>query len=212
MFRPLTALSLTLLLASAQIATAQDADTAAPETPDAPSDSAQPDASTLDSVLDMGQPVISGPALGQRYVKESFGDWALACVKTQDPVDPCSLVQTLLGQNGNAVAEISLFRLEEGGQVAAAATVIVPLETLLPGQLTIAVDNGIAKRYEYQFCNQVGCIARIGLTDQDVSEYKKGGAATVSIVPALAPDQVISLQMSLIGFTAGYDAVDIVQN
>ena len=110
------------------------------------------------------------------------------------------------------MAEISLFRLEGGGQAVAGASVIVPLETLLPAQLTIAVDGAPGKRYNYSFCNPIGCVAQIGLTAEDVAAFKKGTEATVALVPAPAPDQVVKLKLSLKGFTAGYDTVDVVQN
>lgn len=200
MSKSLIALSLTALTLSAGIAAAQD------QTPteEAPAPAAE-------TPLDMGQPVEQGPALGQRYVKESHGDWNLACIKTEAEVDPCSLVQILVDETSNPVAEVSLFRLE-GGQAAAGATVIVPLETYLPGQLTISVDGASAKRYNYQFCNQIGCIAQIGLTQDDVNAYKAGAKATVTLIPAPAPDRPITLEMSLSGFTAGYDVVDVVKN
>ncbi|MEX0318347.1 MAG: invasion associated locus B family protein [Ruegeria sp.] len=164
-------------------------------------------------VLDLGQPVQDGETpVGQRYSREKHGDWDLACVKTQSDEDPCSLLQILNGPEGNPMAEFSMFRLE-GRQVAVAgATVIVPLETLLPAQLTISVDGGPGKRYNYSYCAPVGCIAQIGLTQEDINAMKKGTEATISLVPAPAPDQVITLKMSLKGFTAGYNVVDVVSN
>ncbi|WP_425046303.1 invasion associated locus B family protein [Primorskyibacter sp. S87] len=165
-----------------------------------------------DQVLDMGQAVPEGPKLGERYATQKFGDWNLACIKTEGPEDPCSLLQILNDQAGNQIAEISLFRLENGGQAVAGATVIVPLETLLPAQLTISVDGAPGKRYAYSFCNPIGCIAQLGLTEQDIEAFKKGSEATVSLVPAPAPDQTVELKLSLQGFTAGYDIVDVVKN
>lgn len=162
-------------------------------------------------VLDLGQPA-DGPQLGQRYSKQQYGDWDLACIKTEAETDPCSLFQVMMDEQGNPLAEISLFRLENSGPAVAGATVVVPLETLLQAQLTLSVDGGAGKRYHYAFCNQVGCVSQIGLTAQDIESFKKGGQATVTIVPALAPDQKVSATMSLIGFTDGYDAVDVVQN
>lgn len=193
MFKKLIPLSLISALALAHSAIAQE--TAAP---DAGAD------------LDMGQPVSTGPALGERYVKETFGDWKLACVKTDTGADPCTIVQLLLNQEGNPLAEVTMFKIDQGLAVAG-ATIIVPLETLLPRQLTISVDGASAKRYEYQFCNQVGCFAQIGLSGEDVEAFKKGNEAVVTIVPALAPDQVMSMTMSLSGFTAGYDALELVK-
>lgn len=197
MFRILTALSLPVLLAAADVATAQQ--TAAP---------AQPGA---ESQLDMGQPLSSGPAVGQRYVKQAFGDWNLTCIRTDTGSDPCSMTQLLLDQTGNPVSEVSLFRIE-GAQAVAGATVIVPLETFLPAQLTIAVDGNPAKRYSYQFCTQAGCVSQVGLTQEDIDAFKKGRTATVTLVPAPAPDQVIALQMSLSGFTAAFEQVDVLNN
>lgn len=162
--------------------------------------------------LDLGQPISDGPKLGERYSREKFGDWDMACIKTEAEVDPCSLLQILKDETGNSVAEVSLFRLEGGGQAVAGATIIVPLETLLPAQLTISIDGGSGKRYNYSFCNQIGCIAQIGLTEDDIQAFKKGNAATVSLVPAPAPDQTVVLNMSLAGFTAGFGAVDVVKN
>ena len=40
-----------------------------------------------------------------------------------------------------------------------------------------------------------------------IEGFKKGSAATVTIVPVGAPDQKVALAVSLKGFTAGYDAL-----
>ena len=175
-------------------------------------DEAKPEGTTADQVLDLGQPVSDGPQLGERYSKQKFGDWDLACIKTEAETDPCSMLQILTDDAGNAVAEVSLFRLAEGGQAVAGATVVVPLETLLPAQLTISVDGAAGKRYNYSFCSPIGCIAQIGLTNEDINAFKRGNVATVSLVPAPAPDQRVVLNMSLKGFTAGYNVVDVVAN
>jgi len=201
MFKNLTPLSLVALMALGTPVLAQSTSTEAAS-----------ESQTNENPLDMGQAVAEGPKLGERYSKAKHGDWDLACIKIEADVDPCSLLQILKDDKGNAVAEVSLFRLEEGGQAVAGATIIVPLETLLPAQVTISVDGAPGKRYNYSFCNQIGCVAQIGLTQADIDAFKKGDKATVSLVPAPAPDQVIVLPMSLSGFTAGYDVVDVVTN
>ena len=89
--------------------------------------------------------------------------------------------------------------------------VVVPLETALPQQITLSVDGGKARRYPYSFCSQVGCYARVGFTSEDIASFKLGNAATVTIVPALAPDQKVELVLSLTGFTAAYDNASIVE-
>ena len=204
MFRSLTQLSFAAVFAFSAPLVAQES---SPET-------GQPEVSpetSADTGLDLGQPVNEGPKVGDQYSKEKHGDWDLVCLKMETGTDPCSIIQILADPNGNPMAEIRLFRINQpGGQAVAAATVIVPLETLLPAALTISVDGGPGKRYNYKYCNQLGCIAEIGLTQSDVDAFKKGTAATVSLRPAPAPDQIIEMKMSLKGFTAGYNVVDIV--
>lgn len=207
MFKSIIGLSSVTALLIATAATAQDTTTeeAKPETE-------QTGAIEGSEALDLGQPVDESPKLGERYSKEKFGDWDLACIKTEEEQDPCSLLQIMTDPQNKPMAEFSLFRLG-GNQVAVAgATIIVPLETLLPAQLTVSVDGAPGKRYNYSFCNPIGCVAQIGLTQTDIDAMKKGAKATVSLVPAPAPDQTISLEMSLTGFTAGYEAVDVVTN
>ncbi len=207
MLKSLSALSVAALVALSTPVLAQDTASDTAETTEAESD-----APKNENLLDLGQPVNDGPQLGERYSKATHGDWDLACIKTEAETDPCSLLQILNGSDGNPMAEFSLFRLEGGGQAVAGATIIVPLETLLPAQLTIAVDNAAGKRYNYSFCTPIGCIAQIGLTAEDIAAFKKGSKAVLTLVPAPAPDQQINLELSLSGFTAGYNAVDVVQN
>ena len=193
MFRTLTLMSTAALLSFSAPLTAQESEETSP-----------------DVQLDLGQPVGEGPKVGERYSKEKFGDWDLACINTGTDQDPCSMLQVLSDTQGNPTAEVSIFRLEGSGQAVAGGTIIVPLETLLTAQVTVAVDGGNGKRYNFSFCNQLGCIAQVGFTQVDIDAFRAGNVATVTIVPAPAPEQRVQLEMSLTGFTAAYDAVDVV--
>jgi invasion protein IalB len=157
--------------------------------------------------LDMGTPVTeSEAAIGEAYTRETFGDWALRCLRAAEGADPCQLYQLLNDADGNPVAEISMFPLPEGSRAAAGATIVAPLETLLTEQLVITVDGGTPKTYPFTFCNMGGCVARVGFTAEDIAAFKAGAAATLRIVPAVAPDQVVELDISLVGFTSGFDS------
>ncbi|MHA6261910.1 invasion associated locus B family protein [Arenibacterium sp. CAU 1754] len=214
MIKLLSSLSVVSLMAFGGPVLAQQAQTETPteteQTAETPAPAGTEAPAAQDSPLDLGQPVDKAPKLGERYSKEKFGDWDLACIRTEAETDPCSLLQVLVDDQGNAIAEVSLFRISNGSQAVAGATVVVPLETLLPAQLTIAVDSDPGKRYNYSFCNPIGCVAQIGLTEADVNAFKRGNAAKISLRPAPAPDQVVELKLSLNGFTAGYNAVDVV--
>jgi len=184
---------LAVLLGQAGVAIAQ-------ETTDAP------DAAT-EGALALGELV--GPQVGDPYVRDVFEDWSLRCIKAEPGApDPCNLYQLLSNDEGVAVAEINVFPLPEGQRAAAGATIVVPLETLLTQQLTIAVDGENARRYPFTFCNRAGCVARVGFTQDEVDEFKSGSAATLRLVPAAAPTDEVVLDMSLLGFTAGFGAAD----
>lgn len=173
-------------------------------------DGPTPDASGLS----MGETDIATgePQVGDTYIREEHGDWEIRCVRTEQETDPCQMYQLLSDQSGNSVAEISLFPLPAGQQAAAGATIITPLETLLTEQLRLSVDGGQAKRYPYTFCSAVGCFSRVGFTAEEVNQFKRGANAILRVVPAAAPDQLVELTISLIGFTAAYDSIEPVAN
>ncbi|WP_417721650.1 invasion associated locus B family protein [Salipiger sp.] len=211
----LTALPLVACLAVAP-AFAQDSGAAAPAESDTTAEEAPAGSSNIGGGLTLGEADTAPGATGtgeqpkqpETYIKAKHGDWDLQCLKVPegtDAPDPCQMYQLLKDANGGNVAEVSLFRLANGGQVAAGGTFVVPLETLLTQKLTITVDNGQPKRYDFSFCTPVGCYARVGFTADDIGRFKAGKAARITIVPALAPDQKVELSMSLSGFTAGYN-------
>ena len=196
----LIALTTVLLLPAALMA-----QTAETETPPA----AVP---SLEDQLSLGEDA-SLPQIGETYTAESNGDWDLRCIKTEEGVEePCQMYQLMMDSDGVPVAEISIFRLPEGGRAVAGATIVVPLETSLPQQLTMQVDDGSARRYPFAFCNTIGCYSRVGLVAEELAAFRAGNSATLTIVPALAPDQQVVLTMSLSGFTASFEGTTINAN
>ncbi len=200
-WKPL-ALGLSVMLLAAPL-WAQESSTQTTEEPAAET-SEQPE---TDPPLNMGEVVGAGREPGSTYVDEVFGDWERKCIYNPDSDDPCQLYQLLRDESGQATAEITILHLPEGGQAAAGATIVVPLQTLLTQQLTISIDGGQTKRYPFRFCTQVGCFSQIGLTADEVAAFKRGANATITIVPAGAPDQKVQLPVSLTGFTAGFDSL-----
>jgi invasion protein IalB len=149
--------------------------------------------------------------VGKPYTREVNDDWEMRCIRMEEGEEPCQMYQMMDDGQGAPVAEISVFRLPEGGKAVAGATLIVPLETSLTDQLKISIDGDKARRYPFAFCNPIGCYVRLGLTAEDVAAFKRGSAATISIVPALAPDQKVDLALSLKGFTASFDSASVVE-
>ncbi|MDJ0827901.1 MAG: invasion associated locus B family protein [Rhodobacter sp.] len=183
-------------------AQATDGEPADEETPAEATGEGTPDPLALSEGTDAGA---EGPQLGDIYIDAEFDDWELRCIRAEAEVDPCQLYQLLDDGNDNPVAEINIFPLAGDGP-AAGATVITPLETLLTEQLAVSVDGGQAKKYPFSWCSQVGCFARLGFTGDDVSAFKRGISANLTIVPVAAPDQKVNLAVSLKGFTAAFNA------
>jgi len=179
------------------------------QTEEAPADAgqAEPAAPLPGGDLAIGEAVTGDGGIGEPYIGAEFTDWVLRCVRTESGNDPCQLYQLLTDQQGNSVAEISVFPLPEGQQAEAGVTIITPLETLLTEQIMLRVDQGQAKRYPFTFCAPVGCVSRIGLLPDEVNSFRRGTRAQVRIVPAAAPDQEVLLDISLSGFTAGFQAL-----
>lgn len=167
-----------------------------------------------EDLLSLGEDADAASPVGKPYTREVIGAWEMRCIKGEEAAteaEPCQMYQLMNDGQGTPVAEVSLFRLPAGGQAIAGATIIVPLETSLPSQMNLSIDGGKARRYPYAFCNPIGCYVRLGLTADDVSAFKRGNEAVITIVPALAPDQKVELKLSLTGFTASYDKVSVLQ-
>ncbi|MGR3486123.1 MAG: invasion associated locus B family protein [Paracoccaceae bacterium] len=220
MLRSTLAAALALLMTAAP-ALAQETDEAtAPEQAPAEAPAGQvSEVEGSDGGFDMGEPVSEADPAdpetlqeGAPYPRDQFGDWTIACVRTAEGADPCQLYQLLTDADGNAVAEVTLFPLPGDGP-AAGANIVAPMETFLPAQLTLSVDGGEPRRYPFTFCTgrpfspflATGCVARIGFSQGQIDQFKRGAAATISLAPAADPEEVIELTMSLTGFTAAYE-------
>lgn len=200
---PSTILALILSASIAMPALAQTAP-AQDSAPQAGTPASEVDAAAAKAGLSLGEEI---DGIGTTYVKEAHGDWQVTCVRTELGADPCQLYQLMQDDQGNSVAEINLFNLPKGGQAAAGASIVTPLETLLTAQVTLRIDNGQAKRYPFTLCASMGCIARVGFTEAEIAGFRRGNKGTFVIVPAMLPDEQVEITMSLKGFTAGYEAV-----
>ncbi len=142
----------------------------------------------------------------EAYVAEEHGDWQLRCVKTAEGPDPCQLYQLMKDSQGGSVAEISLTPVNDP-EAKAVATIITPLETLLTAGMTLAIDGNEGRRIPFDFCTRQGCWVRVPMREADLSAFRRGNAASFTIVPVRAADQKVAVTASLTGFTAGWDAL-----
>lgn len=210
--------ALALLLAAP--AMAQDSPTEEPEAPLAePAESTPPAEDTdtsADAPADGTEAIVDEDAGGDdagdlaapellEVVRDTFDDWEVRCAPEGDE---CFVYQLANDPEGNPVAEFSLIRLPEAGEAAAGATVVTPLGTLLPAGLVLQVDTGEQRQYPYSWCSQVGCFARFGFSDDSIAAMKRGAVAKLTLASIVAPDQPVTLEISLKGFTAAFDSLE----
>ena len=138
------------------------------------------------------------------YIKERIKDWNLKCIEPIDSIERCEANQIIFNQKQQPVAEISIFKLPKGQVAAAAATIIVPLETVLNEGLVLEMQDLEPKKYQFKFCNSIGCYSQIGLTNEELEVLKSKGKASIFLKHLSSGDQQIIIPISLSGFTTTF--------
>ena len=150
----------------------------------------------------------SKPAIGEGYLREKYGEWELRCIKAEVITEEeCRVFNFLVDQDGNTIAQLDMQFLSTGGKAVAGVDIATPLGSLLTAQVVLKIDAGKAKRYPYTWCDQQGCYARFGMTQEEIEAMKRGAKANVIISSVAAPDQPLSMDLSLSGFTAVWNAI-----
>lgn len=198
-------LGLAALIALASPALAQDSgEAAAPEGADA-----APAAETA------GEPAAGGQA--ETYIDEVFTDWSRECLRRpegSEQPDPCWITQVLKDDNGRPFGKFSVRRVPQGSQAIAQADLAVSMELVpyLPAGITLAVDKGLAKEFQYLFCTPgTGCLAQPNLSQADIEAFKAGEVLNMgfAIIAKATEIAAISSPISLKGFTAAFDSVEV---
>ena len=138
------------------------------------------------------------------YIKERIEDWNLKCIEPLNSIERCEANQIIFNQEQQPVAEISIFKLPQGQVAAAAATIIVPLETVLNEGLILEMQDLEPKKYQFKFCNSIGCYSQIGLTNEELEALKSKGKASIFLKHLSSGDQQIIIPISLSGFTTTF--------
>lgn len=137
---------------------------------------------------------------------QKFKDWTARCETRKDgPGDVCYIFQNLLLKSQKKpLLHVAIGYLDGGEQPVAFFT--LPLGVSLPGGLSLTVDDGKPLRMRYERCETSGCIAPLALTDTLVNAFKGGRWARVAFFDVRRRE--VSVPVSLIGFTAGFDSLE----
>jgi len=147
------------------------------------------------------------PQKPQPYIKETNKDWNLKCIAPQNSTERCEANQLIVNDKKQPVAEISIFKLSDNQVAEAAATIIVPLETILSEGLILAIQDLEPKKYQFKFCNSLGCYSQIGLTKEEVEALKNKEKASIYLKHISSGDQQVIIPISLAGFMKTFSKV-----
>lgn len=196
------------LAALAHPAAAQDAATPEQETPPAETaDDTPPGPATPEQLQEIYP--LPEEAQPREIVKAEHQDWQVRCNAADET--QCFMYQLAKDSEGRTVAEFTLIRLPDGGQVAAGATVVTGLGVALPRGVALTIDSANPLGYPYLYCVPAGCFSRLGLTAATVTRLKRGAEAKLTVVSITDPETPIVGILSLNGFTAAYDALTPIQ-
>ncbi|MCA8870135.1 MAG: invasion associated locus B family protein [Rhodobacteraceae bacterium] len=145
--------------------------------------------------------------IGQTYQAEQFDDWEIVCVKVESGNEPCEIGQLVLDSSGNPIADVRVFPLPPNSKAIAGATIITPLGVLIQNGLLFSIDDAKPKQYPYLFCNNIGCVSRIGFVPLELQALRKGNVAKMTVRMFNNPDQAIDIAVSLKGFSTAYTAL-----
>ena len=132
------------------------------------------------------------------------GDWEVGCLAG---TTNCEMQQVAQDAEGNPVLLVRLVKLPAGSDAPALAIFNTPLGTLLPPGLGFQIDSSPAAALPFEWCVQEGCIVRLGLRDPDLDAMKRGRSVKLTVTSIADPQEPVALELSLAGFTAGYDSL-----
>ena len=69
------------------------------------------------------------------------------------------------------------------------------------------VDEALPRRYRYVTCDSDGCYSRFGFSEVELGRMKDGNVMAMTIFAYNDPDDPITLNISLEGFTAAFESL-----
>lgn len=194
---------------------------AAPAAETAETDEAAPAAETAETgdtaeAAPAAEETAAAPSAPELYIGEVFTDWSRECVRRpegSEGADPCWIMQVLNDDNGRAFGKFSVRRLPAGAPAVAQADVAVSMELVpyLPAGLSLGVDKGLAKEYQYVFCmNATGCMTQPNLNGADIEAFKAGDVLNMGFVIVARANELATINspISLKGFTAAWNSLE----
>lgn len=145
---------------------------------------------------------LSGPALAQGTVRQTFEDWQLRCeTPAGAKAEQCALVQYVAAEDrpNLTLVVITLKTADNRGYL---LRVVAPLGILLPAGLGLKIDQTDIGRAGFVRCLTTGCVAEV-VMDENLIRQLRGGEQATFIVFQTA-EEGVGIPLSLKGFDAGF--------
>jgi len=161
------------------------------------------------AILAVSFVVAAAPATAQETLRETHGAWSVLCADTQDV---CVMQQTGKGQAGNDVLDVRVRKLRDltdnnGQPIPAAIQIAAPLGVLLRAGVRVQVDGNEQRGAPFEICIQAGCVVRDVVSQDFLDEMRAGAVARMTVV---SPQQEVTIDISLSGFTAAFNSLPAV--
>jgi invasion protein IalB len=149
--------------------------------------------------------LLTGPALAQGTVKNTFGDWQLRCeTPAGAQTEQCAIVQNVAAEDRPNISLVIIV-LKTADQKSRLLRVVAPLGVLLPAGLGLKIDQTDIGRAGFVRCLTTGCVAEVVMEDNLVNQLKGGQTATFIVFQT--PEEGVGIPVSLSGFGPGFEAL-----
>lgn len=124
----------------------------------------------------------------------------------------CYTTRDFVSDQGQPVLAVAVYDIEapEGQDDQLVVRFLMPLALLLQPGIRFAADQNTATNGAFAVCFPNGCFAEAQITPQIVDQMKAGNTLNISVQDQQA--QVVTFQVPLSGFTAGWDGDPIDPN
>ncbi|HEV7719516.1 MAG TPA: invasion associated locus B family protein [Arsenicitalea sp.] len=131
--------------------------------------------------------------------------WETRCVSDgRQVVADCSIVQRAVVQKTGQLVGMVTVRTAPGGKPTLLTS--TPLGLFIPGGVNVDVDGTSPQKLDLQTCDRNGCLASLAISDGLLGAMQKGQKFNVSFQGM--NKQMVTLPMSLAGFTAAYQKIN----
>jgi invasion protein IalB len=130
-----------------------------------------------------------------------FDNWRLACPAATAKSRACALTQDVVdAKSGAHVATLNLVHGPKG----AVMVITVPYNVLIQPGLSLALGGDKARPYPYTTCNNVGCVAQLGVDDTMRAAFRQEPQAKLLFVNRNR--QTVQINFIMRGFRRADDA------